>query len=203
MRTPSPNILVRYLITLVVFSFAGKLLASSITNFTKSIYYVPPPDFHMHDFSKDDFTDLFSYWGSGIQFEDQKDTTILFMLGPSCYFVTTQGRIQKCSPLLPRNPSELRNDFDKYYPGLVPNFTNLPPAQLGKQAGYTSVSASTFFTNNSNYFYSCWIQVESNIVVRVEIETASKEALDVASNSLKRLKINQKEIVNIVKSSVY
>jgi hypothetical protein len=203
MRTPSTNIVVRYLITLVVLSVAGKLSASSITNFTKSVNYVPPPDFFMHDFSKDDFTDLFSYWGSGIQYEEPKGTTILFMLGPSCCFVTTQGRTQKSSPLLPRNPSELRNDFDKNYHGLAANFTNLPPAQLGKTAGYTSVSASTFFTSNNNYFYSCWIQIESNIVVRVEIETASKESLNVASNSLKTLKINQKQILNIVKSSKY
>jgi hypothetical protein len=203
MRALSTNNLVRYLITLVVFAFAGKLSASSITNFTKSVHYVPPQGFYMHDFSEDDFTDLFSYWGSGIQYEEPKGTTILFMLGPSCCFVTTQGRTQKSGPLLPRTSSDLRNDFDKNYHGLAENFTNLPPAQLGKTAGYTSVSASTLFPSNNNYFYSCWIQIESNIVVRAEIEAASKESLDAASNSLKTLKINQNEILNIVKSSKY
>jgi hypothetical protein len=163
----------------------------------------PPPNFQMHDFGKDDFTDLFSYWGSGIQYEDPKGTTILFMLGPSCCFVTTQGRTQKSGPLLSRNPSELMNDFNKNYHGLVANLTNLPPARLGKTAEYTSVSASTFFTRNNNYFYSCWIQIKSNVVVKIEIETGSKELLDAARNSLKTLIINKKEIANIVKSSEY
>ncbi len=197
-------LLLAYLTGFTFLLLGSESFASSITNFTKSVYYVPPTNFYMHDFSKDDFTDLFAYWGSGIQYEEPKGTTILFMLGPSCYFVTNQGRTQLCSPLLPRNPSELRNDFDKNYHGFGANFTNLPPAivgktKVGKTAGYTSVSASTFFSSNNSYFYSCWIQIESNIVVKVEIQTASKESLDFARNSLRTLKIKKKEILNIVK----
>ena len=201
MRIHSRNSVAWYLIISVALSLAGKLSASSITNFTKSVYYVPPADFHMHDFSKDEYYDLFSYWGSGIQYETLNEgSTILFMLGPAC-FTNPQGGRQFCGPMLPRNPSDLSKDFNKYFHGFVANLTNLPPATIGKTAGYTSVSASTFFTNNNSHFYSCWIQIESNIVVRVEIGSPSKESFDAAKNSLKTLKISKNEIVNIVKSS--
>ena len=162
------NIMIRHLVFFVALSLAGRLSASSVTNFTKSVSYIPPSGFSMHDFSKDDFTDLFKYWGSGIQYEEPKGTTILFMLSPSCYFTTNQGQTQLCSPFLPRSQTELRGDFDRYYHGLVSNFTNLPPTTVGKTAGYVSVSASTFFASNDQYFYSCWVQVESNIVVRID-----------------------------------
>jgi hypothetical protein len=115
----------------------------------------------MHDFSKDDFTDLFSYWGSGIQYETWNGNTILFMLGPSCLY---NGN-HRCNSLLPRNSSELRNDFDKNYHGFEVNITNLPPAKVGKTARYVSVSASTFIANTKTYVYFCWIQIELNIVV--------------------------------------
>jgi hypothetical protein len=122
------------------------------------------------------------------------------MLGPGC-ILSTQSGGHVCGPMLPRSPSDLQNDFLNYYHGGVANFTNLVPVILGKTAGYTSVSASTFFPSNDNYFYSCWIQIESNIVVRVEIETSSKQTFKVAQKSLKTLKIRKKEILSIVQSS--
>jgi hypothetical protein len=184
---------------MLVLTLAEKLSASSITNFTNSVYYTPPTGFQMHDFNKDDYYDLFAYWGSGIQFEETNYPygTILFMLGPSCFTYSNHW----AGSMLPRNPSDLRTDFDKYFHGFGANFTNLPAASLGKIAGYTSVSASTFFASNNNCFYSCWIQIESNIVVRVDIESISKASVDAAIDSLKTLKISKEKILEIVKAS--
>jgi hypothetical protein len=193
------NLIIGLLVVLSVSASLGQ--PASITNFTKSVHYVPPADFKLEDYFRDSDqkdwpADLFKYCGSGVQYGG----TILFMLEPSCFgYPDTQARFP--GPLFPRSPADLKIDFDKYYHGLVANFTNLPSATIGKTAGYTSVSASTFFTSNNNYFYSCWIQIKSNIVVRVEIETSSKESFDAARNSLKTLKINKKEIMNIVKPS--
>jgi hypothetical protein len=180
--------------------FGVNSFASSITNFTKSVYYVPPTNFHAHDFSKDDFTDLFAYHGSGIQYETYGDENILFMLQPACYFNSSDGKI--CSPLMPRTPAELANDFDRYYHGLVMSMTNLPDAKVCKMAGFTAVSASCQFSDPilaTNYFYAGWIQIKSNIVVTVTITSSNKKSFDAATNSLRTLKINKKEILNIVK----
>jgi hypothetical protein len=156
----------------------------------------------MHDFSKDEYSNLFTYWGSGIGYEETNgyvgDEDILFMLGPGCFRSDKYG-----DPMLPRSPADLRDDFDFYYHRFLLQLTNLPPARIGKTAGYTSVSSSTFFTNNNNYYSSCWIQIKSNIVVRVEIQSTSKTSFDAATNSLKTLKINKKEILNIVESSIH
>jgi hypothetical protein len=200
MRESSKNNVGLYLILLGLLSFADALPASSITNFTKSVYFVPPSNFHMHDFSKDEYSDLFKYWGSGIGYEEIPgnvgDEGILFMLGPSCL---QDGKFR--DPMLPRSPADLRSDFDFFYHGpLNLNLTNLPPAKIGKTAGYISVSASTFFTNNDNYFFASWIQIKSNIVVKVEIQSLSKGSFEAATNSLKTLRINRTEILNILKS---
>jgi hypothetical protein len=60
---------------------------SSITNFTKSVFYVPPTNFVMYDFNRDpeNYSDLFAYWGSGIQYEATDGDSILFDLRPAAY----------------------------------------------------------------------------------------------------------------------
>jgi hypothetical protein len=153
----------------------------------------------MRDFSKDDFTDLFAYWGSGIEYESQDGDSILFMLEPSCY-INPNGDGKISSPFLPRTPADLKADFIRYSHEQMTYMTNLTDAQIGKTAGYTSVSASRQnLTAESQLFYSCWIQIQSNIVVTVTITSSNKKSFDAATNSLRTLKINKKEILNIVK----
>jgi hypothetical protein len=194
-----------YLTVFAILLLKTDALAGSITNFTKSIYYVPPTNFYMHDFSSDEFTGLFAYLGSGIQFESHNNynDTILFMLEPACY-INPNGDGKICSPLLPRTPADLRDDFNRYFHGETVSMTNLPDAKIGKTAGYTSVSASCQnLTTDSQLFYACWIQIQSNIVVTVTISSSNKKAFFAATNSLQTLKINKKEIMNIVKPSVF
>lgn len=183
---------------------------ASFTNFTKSVHYVPPANFQLEDYLRDSGgekdwpTDLFVYMGSGVQYDATNSAdTILFMLEPSDFIEPPlNGKFP--GPLFPRSPADLKADFDKYYHGLVVTIPNLPSAKIGKTAGYTSVSASSQFSNSlspTNYFYACWIQVESNIVVTVTINPSNGKAFAVLTNSLKTLKINKKEIMNIVKPS--
>jgi hypothetical protein len=184
---------------------------ASFTNFTKSVHYVPPANFQLEDYMrdfglKDRPTDLFKYWGSGVQYDATNEgDTILFMLEPSCYFKPRPGGLEKLGPLFPRTPTDVKEDFDKYFHGYVVCLTNLPPARIGEMAGYTCVSASYQKTgeNTTNFFYTCWVQVESNIVVTVTIMSYNKTNFDAATNSLRTLRINKKQIINIVKSSVF
>ncbi len=153
---------------------------------------------------KDWPTDLFKYMGSGVQYDaTNSGDTILFMLEPSDFIEPPlNGKFP--GPLFPRSPADLKADFDKYYHGFVVSIPNLSGAKTGKTAGYTSVSASTQFSNSlspTNYFYACWIQIKSNIVITVTISSSNGKAFAVATNSLKTLKINKKEIMNIVKPS--
>jgi hypothetical protein len=177
---------------------------ASITNFTKSVHYVPPVGFNLEDYFRDSGekdwpADLFKYFGSGVQYDKTNgDDTILFMLEPACYINPNGGGV--FNPLLPRTPADLRDDFSRYFHGETMSMTNFPDAKIGKTAGYTSVSASRQnVTADSQLFYVCWIQIQSNIVVTVTITSYNKKSFDAATNSLRTLKINKKEIMNIVK----
>ena len=77
--------------------------------------------------------------------------------------------------------------------------TNWPAVKIGKIAGFNSVSVSS----NTNLSYLCWIQIESNIVVTVEIHSCNNQNFNAATSSLQTLKINKREIMNIVKSSMF
>lgn len=74
-----------FLILLFVSASFGQ--PASIANFTEAVYYVPPANFHLHDYGIEEPGDLFKYRGSGVQYEtlNERDT-ILFMLEPSDYF---------------------------------------------------------------------------------------------------------------------
>lgn len=198
------NLFIGLLVVLSVSASLGQ--PASFTNFTKSVQYLPPANFQLHNYSvpgyNDEPTDLFVYMGSGVQYDATNSAdTILFMLEPSDFIEPPlNGKFP--GPLFPRSPADLKADFDKYYHGFVVSFTNLPPAKISKVAGYTSVSALTQFSNlisPTNYFYACWIQIKSNIVVTVTISSSNGKAFATATNSLKTLKINKKEIMNIVK----
>lgn len=198
------NLIIGLLVVLSVSASLGQ--PASITNFTKSVHYVPPADFKLEDYFRDSGqkdwpADLFKYMGSGVQYG--AGNTILFMLEPSCFGnPDTQARFP--GPLFPRTPTNVKEDFDKYYHGLVMSIPNLPGAKIGKTAGYTSVSASSQFLSplsTTNYFYGCWIQIESNIVVTVTINSYNEKTFAAVTNSLKTLMINKKEIMNIVKPS--
>jgi hypothetical protein len=182
---------------------------ATITNFTKSVQFVPPANFQLEDYLRDSGlkdwpTDLFKYRGSGVQYDATNEgDTILFMLEPSDYVEPhLNGKFP--GPLFPRSSTDLKTDFDKYYHGFVVSIPNLSGAKIGKTARYTSVSASAQFSNSlspTNYFYACWIQIKSNIVVTITIASTSGNTFAAATNSLETLKINKKEIINIVRPS--
>ena len=178
---------------------------SSITNFTKSVFYVPPKSFAMWDFSRDpdNYSDLFAYWGSGIEYNSTNGDSILFDLRPAAYPAPNNGEQNPYEgPLLPRSPDDLKADFLAWYRGIKLSFSDLLNPKIGKMAGYTCVSDSIQFTNSAvgtRYFYTCWIQIKSNIVVTVEIQAGDKNNFEGAKDSLKTLKINKREIINIVR----
>jgi hypothetical protein len=158
----------------------------------------------MYDFSRDpeNYSDLFAYWGSGIEYKSANgDTDILFGLRPAGYPIPNHSD-QYLGPLLPRSPNDLKGDFLLWYRGLKFSFSDSINPKIGKLAGYICVDDSIQFTNavvGTGYFYSCWIQIKSNIVVSVEISGGDKNNFNAAKKSLKTLRIDKREIINIVR----
>jgi hypothetical protein len=50
------------------------------------------------------------------------------------------------------------------------------------------------------FFHSCWIQIETNIVIKISATSCDAKIFDALTNSLQSLKINRKGIIKLVAS---
>lgn len=182
---------------LALFVLADRGECSSVDNFTKTVSYTAPTNFYIHDYTDDNYPTPFSIGGSGIEYDHDPNSNILFELGMACYSIGESGNGVK---FLPTKPADLKNDFETFYRGA---FTNMEPARLSKMSGFTAVSFSTPTSPpglGACFYYSCWIQIETNIVVKVSTTSCDAKIFNALTNSLQSLKINKKEILELVAS---
>src|ERR1039457_3516835 len=169
---------------LVMLILTNRGLCSSVDNFTNTVIYTAPTNFYMYDYSHDDFPDLFTIGGSLIEYDanvssPDPDSTIQFGLAMACYSIG-QGGVK----FFETKPSDLEKDFENYYRDV---FTTMPPAKIGKLDGLVTVSstASMPAAMGTWLFHSSWIQIETNIVVKVTVNSYNAQVFNSLTNSLK------------------
>ena len=186
-------------VILMLLILTSRALCSSVENFTNSVAYIAPTNVYMHDYSGDDYPTPFTIGGSLIQYDayansPDPDSTVQFDLAMACYSSGKDGVV-----FHETRPSDLKKDFENYYRDV---FTNMPSAKIGKLDGLTTVSstASMPAATGTWFFHSSWIQIETNIVVKVTVNSYNAQAFNSLTNSLKSVKVDKQRILKIVAS---
>jgi len=180
---------------------AGRGMCGSIENFTKTIHYIPPKPFFINDVPTNEvFTDPFSIGENGVQYTSASDdqcSLLTFQLDLACYYLG-DGKVYK---FLPAKPSDLQIDFDKFYQDQL-KLTNMPAATFRKVSGLTAVNSTATKSPGAGptFFYFCWVQLETNIVVKISVASCDLKTFNGLTNSLQSLKINKNEILKRVAS---
>ena len=189
----------KLLLGLLVLLFAGERgSCSPAENFTENVSYAAPTNFYMFDYSDGNYPTPFIIGGSAVEYDsylNDPNSHVQFELGMACYSFGKDG-----AKLLPARPSDLKRDFDAYYRGI---FTNMPTARIGKLDGFTTVSAS-IVTKPPNfepcYVFPCWVQIKTNVVVRITVSSCDLKTFSTLTNSLQSVKINKHGILKLVAS---
>ena len=177
----------------ILFSLRGSGVCGSVTNFSNTVSYTAPTNFFMIDYKEDQSTP-FSIGGSPIEYDHDPNSSISFELSYACFSVGKGKAYQFQSATL----SDLKHDFESFYRQY---FTNMPPAIIGKTAGLASVSSSAVVPPSelgTCYFYSSWVQIETNIVVKVKASSCDANIFKELTNSLQTLKIDKNGILKQV-----
>jgi hypothetical protein len=157
-------------------------------DFTKAIQYTPPTNFLNAPLGSDD--NLFGGNMEAFQYSSgDQCSTIIFQLGLVCFYIG-DGKVIK---FLPAKPSNLKESLESEYKGRLPNLT---PAVIGKLNGLTTVSLTALRPSSSPaFFHFCWIQLETNIVVKITAVSCDAETFKALTNSLQSLKIDKKKLL--------
>jgi hypothetical protein len=158
-------------------------------DFSKVIHYTPPTNFFSAPPGSDD--DLFGGNVAAFQYSSgDQCSTVIFQLGLACFYVG-EGKVIK---FLPAKPTDLKESLENEYKGRLPNLT---PAVIGKLHGLTDVSLTATRPpgGNPRFFEFCWIQLETNIVVKVTVVSCNVETFKILTNSLQSIKIDKKSLL--------
>jgi hypothetical protein len=183
------------LVLMALLILTNRVLSSSVENFTKSVRYTAPTNFYMFDYSSDNYPTPFTIGGSGIEYDHDPNSSIMFELGFACYSIG-DGKAFK---FLPATPVNLKEDFEKCYRD---KFTNMPPATISKISGLTAVSSTMTSPSplGTIFFHSCWIQIKTNIVVKISATSCDAKVFNALTNSFQSIKINKAKILELVAS---
>jgi hypothetical protein len=168
-------------------------------DFTKAIKYTPPTNFYggpAGEARTDPGDNPFSMNGPRVlEYLDKNDRCgcIIFQLGLVGAYVG-EGKVVK---FLPVASSALKEEIESEYKGKFPNST---PAIVGEINGLTSVSLTATRPPGEirpYFLYFCWIQIETNIALKVAAYACNAESIQAMTNSLKTLQIDKKQFLKL------
>ena len=179
-------------------------LSGSIKNFFETVHYTAPTNFFTFDpkaayATNESFTDPFSIGEYGMEYNcSDQCSSLIFRLDLACYYIG-DGKVYK---FLPSRPSDLKEDFDKFCKSDLVGLTNFPPSKFIKVSGLTAVSSTTTRPpgKGATFFQLCWVQLETNIVVKISIASCDIKTFSMLTNSLQSLKIDKNGILKQVAS---
>jgi hypothetical protein len=190
------------ILTLILLTNRG--LCGPIENFFKTVHYTAPTNFFTYDpkaayVTNENFTDPFSIGEYGMEYNcNDQCSSLIFQLDLACYYLG-EGKIYK---FLPAKPTDLKEDFEKFCKSDLIKLTNMPPATFVKVGGLTAVCSTT--TRPPGFgaacFHFCWVQIETNIVVKISVASCDAKTFNALTNSLQSLKIDKKGILERVAS---
>jgi hypothetical protein len=95
---------------------------------------------------------------------------------------------------LSASPADLKGELESEWKDKVPN---APPAIIGKLDGFTAIklTASRPANIKPSLFQVFWIQIETNIVLKVEAASCDATTFKALTNSLQSLKIDKPKLL--------
>lgn len=164
--------------------------------FEKAIDYKPPRPLYGHFQLKiDPGDDPFSGDGMGFQcLSYDQCSSVIFQLG----IVRFQIGNGKAVKFLSTSPSDLKSELESQWKDKFPNVT---PATIGKLNEFTTVSLTAFRSGDTkpSLFQVCWVQIETNMVLKITAVSCDATTFNALTNSLQSLKINKSRLLASLK----
>ena len=165
------------------------------TDLAKAIHYTPPPHYyggvvtHSRRDPGDnplslDSPEFLHYSAIGVGSGE-----IIFQLGLIGAYVG-QGKVVH---FLPVTPSLMKTEMEDRYKAQFPNLT---PATVETIGGLTAVNSTA---RRPNFFRFCWIQVDTNIAVKVTAIASDAGSFQAVTNSIKTIRIDRDDFFNALK----
>jgi hypothetical protein len=183
-----------------IFFLAVRILAAPV-DFTEVIHYTPPTNFHggpAGESRTDPGDNPFSMSGAELlTYKDKYDRCglITFRIGTVRAYVS-KGKVVK---FLPVDPGGLKKDLENENEGKFPQQT---PAAITKISESTAVSMTATRPRGPNapcFLHFCWIQIETNIVLRVTAVACEAETFKALTNSMQSIKIDKPRLLEALK----
>jgi len=168
---------------------------------TKIIRYTPPTNFYggpAGESRTDPGDNPFSMSGPELlAYKSKYDRcgSITFRLGLVRAYVG-QGKVLK---FLPVEPAGLKEDLESEYKGTFPQIT---PGTITKISESTAVSLTATRPPGPNtpyFLHSCWIQIETNLVLKVTAVSCEAEVFKALTNSVQSIKIDKPQLLEALK----
>src|ERR1700733_11822614 len=173
-------------------------------DFTEAIHYTSPTNFYRYTLDEglrsDPGDNPFSMNGRVfLQYKDKNDQCglIIFQFGLVGAYIG-QGKVIK---FLPVTPTTLKAEMESEYRGKFPNSTVV----TGEISGLTSASLMTARNPGSvrpYFLHFCWIQIETNTVLKISAYSCNTESLKAVTDSLLSLKIDQPRLLKFLHSKI-
>jgi hypothetical protein len=178
----------KFILWLSSMIFMAKCGLCDPLDISKAMRYTPPTNFVSTVVGSDD--NIFGGNLASSQYSSSDQcSTIVFQLSLACFNIG-EGKVIK---FLPAKPTNLQENLENEFKGKLPNLT---PAVIGKLDGLTDVSLTATRPNTSPaFFHFCWIQLETNIVVKVTAVSCDAETFKALTNSIQSLKIDRKKLL--------
>ncbi len=177
------------LVLLIVATLVFPMVAfGNYSDFIKTVNYKPLAGYSAFQLNHDPGDDPFALDGPGFQYlGNDQCSSIIFQIGLVRAYVGEGKAIHYLSA----KPDDLKLEMAKK---LGDKFTNASPAVIGKIGGLTAVSMTAAKTTGMSYLFS-WVQLETNIVLKITAVSCDAEKFKALTNSLQSLKLGKKQVL--------
>jgi hypothetical protein len=158
------------------------------TNFFRHIPEGPPRSDQGDDPFSMDGREFFYY-----QDKNDRYGQIIFKFGAVGAFVG-QGKAVKFTTV---TPATLKKQFEYAYRG---NFSDAASIISSEIDGLPFVGLSAVRTAQPNYWHWCWVQVDTNTVLKITVVSGDKETFKGVTNSLSSLTIDQPKLRALIRA---
>lgn len=176
--------------------------ASGPTNWAHAVYYTPPTNFlggamPLTRSRNDPGDNPFSFNSPEFLLYENldKNAAIIFRFALiGVYF--GEGKIPH---YLPVTPDLMKEAFERENKGRHPD---MKPATLDTINGLTSVSLTALNSSGTpNRCRECWIQVQSNIVIKIYAVASDAETFRVVTNSLGTITVDKDNLIRALRGA--
>jgi hypothetical protein len=169
----------------------GAFRAFALPNFARAIRYTPPPNYAAYELSHDPGDNPFSLDGPGFMLlANDQNGQINFQIG-MVGFSIGEGKVVTYQHV---GPTELKKLLEQTHKGNLPLSA---PVMLETASGLTTAKWSGEL--GKTLLHISWVQIETNLVLKITATAHDTNAFAALTNSLRTLTIDKKEFLESLK----